>query len=212
MNVEVSRRLLHADRDRLLRVRRALEDELVEQAGSGANAHELSPLDQHQADTGSEMFEREKEAAILGRIDAALQDVDDALDRLERDAYGACQTCGATIPDDRLEAVPATRFCAAHEVLWEGNQMTFELPEGLWPTGGAHAEDIAGREALRHLEFLPTDDEVDELLEIGPEESALHATTGASGASSSLGPAEVELAELRDADREDAARRAEQGS
>ena len=35
--------------------------------------------------------------------------------RLDRGTYGRCEACGAEIPDDRLLAVPAARFCLEHQ-------------------------------------------------------------------------------------------------
>lgn len=196
MDVQVARGLLEAERDRLLEVRRGLEaDALEEREGAG----ELSPLDQHQADVGSEVFEREKELSILHRVDVDLVEVADALVRLDSGAYGTCQTCSVPISDERLDAVPATRFCADHEALWEGHEKTLSLPEGVYADGAESADVIAGREAERHLEFLPTDDEQDAVELLGPEEQALHATYLGTARSEALEPAEVELAEMQDA-------------
>jgi len=202
MDAQVSRRLLETERERLVRVRRGLEEDDPYETDAESSA-ELSSLDQHQADVGSEVFEREKDLSILGRVDAELREVTDALARLDRGAYGACQTCGRPIPENRLEAVPATRFCVEHEGLWEGNEITAPLPEGVYPDGAAFAEDIAAREGAQHLEFLPTDDEVEEDLGLGPEESALHVTGPAGEPSDTLAPDEVELAEMQEAELED---------
>lgn len=43
-----------------------------------------------------------------------LEQVEDALKRMERGEYGNCVTCGRPIPDARLEAVPWTPFCLNH--------------------------------------------------------------------------------------------------
>jgi len=108
-----------------------------------------------------------------------LGEVADAFVRLDRGAYGTCQTCDMPIPDERLEAVPTIRFCNDYEVLWEGNKVTLSLPEGVYSDGAASAEDIAPREAARHLEFLPNDDESDTVEQLGPEEQARHRPTSA---------------------------------
>jgi len=43
-----------------------------------------------------------------------LEQVEDALNRMERGEYGNCATCGRPIPDARLEALPWTPYCLDH--------------------------------------------------------------------------------------------------
>ena len=43
----------------------------------------------------------------------AIEEFEDALVRLEEGRYGTCQSCGASIPTERLEVIPQTRLCAA---------------------------------------------------------------------------------------------------
>lgn len=170
MDVQTSMRLLEAERERLLEVRRGLEGEFPHES-EGESAAELSVLDQHQADIASEMFEREKDLSILIAIDNDLRDVSAAIARLEQGTYGTCEACNAPIPDDRLEAVPATRFCIDHETRWELEQAATALPGA-----AAFADDIAAREGALHPEFLPSEDESEEDLQLSAEESAVHVT------------------------------------
>ncbi len=72
---------------------------------------ELSSLDQHQADIGTETFNRERDLSILESLEAELADVEHALRRLDEGTYGTCEACGRQIDGARLEAMPATRFC-----------------------------------------------------------------------------------------------------
>ncbi len=72
---------------------------------------ELSSVDQHQADIGTETFNRERDLSILESLEAELADVEHALRRLDEGTYGTCEACGRPIDDARLEAMPATRFC-----------------------------------------------------------------------------------------------------
>jgi sigma-B regulation protein RsbU (phosphoserine phosphatase) len=43
-----------------------------------------------------------------------LQEIDAALDRLQRGTFGLCETCAGPIEADRLLADPLTRFCLGH--------------------------------------------------------------------------------------------------
>ena len=43
----------------------------------------------------------------------AVEEIDDALARIEADTYGSCGSCERPIPFEHLEAMPQMRFCAA---------------------------------------------------------------------------------------------------
>ncbi len=75
---------------------------------------ELTGVDQHLGDHATEMFEREKDQSIGQGLTRKLEEIDAALARIDGGEYGVCQVCGREIPDERLEAVPATRFCRDH--------------------------------------------------------------------------------------------------
>jgi len=111
VDVEKFRELLHDERARLEQVRNSVLEESVGSESEGAAIVELSLVDQHPADVGTETFEREKQASILDLAERQLQDVDRAFTRLDDGTYGTCEACGAVIPVERLEARPAARFC-----------------------------------------------------------------------------------------------------
>ena len=105
------RQRLETERDRLETVRATFTDEHLQDESEQEAISELSGYDQHQADVGSETFEREKDLSILERVEGELDDVEHALRRLEEGTYGTCEACGRTIGDARLEVQPAARFC-----------------------------------------------------------------------------------------------------
>jgi RNA polymerase-binding transcription factor DksA len=111
MDVESVRGQLGAEQDRL----RALRDGFIEgglttQSEEDSLA-ELSSSAQHQADIGTETFDRERDVSILEQIEAELADVELALRRLDEGTYGTCEACGRLIGDSRLEAKPEARLC-----------------------------------------------------------------------------------------------------
>ncbi|MHB1786920.1 MAG: TraR/DksA C4-type zinc finger protein [Acidimicrobiales bacterium] len=74
---------------------------------------------QHQADVGTETFERERDISIYEQVAAELADVERALKRLDEGSYGNCEACGRPIEAARLEALPAARFCLADQSMAE---------------------------------------------------------------------------------------------
>jgi RNA polymerase-binding transcription factor DksA len=117
---EAARSHLEAEHDRLEQIRASIEngDHIHDEAEEDSSS-ELSHLDQHPADSASDAFEREKAFSILDQVQAELEDVERALKRLDEGSYGSCQACGGAIGDDRLAAVPATRFCVEHQAAAE---------------------------------------------------------------------------------------------
>jgi RNA polymerase-binding transcription factor DksA len=109
MENDAARARLDEERRRLEEVRESLDGMADESERESLS--ELSGADQHQADIGSETFEREKDLSILEQVEAELADVTHALDRLDDGTYGICEACGKPIGEERLEAVPAARFC-----------------------------------------------------------------------------------------------------
>jgi RNA polymerase-binding transcription factor DksA len=103
------------ERDRLEAVRAGFDAEHLHDESEDESMSELSHLAQHSADVASETFEREKDFSILEQVEAELADVERALRRIDDGGYGKCEACGAEIGDDRLEAMPATRFCITHQ-------------------------------------------------------------------------------------------------
>lgn len=111
MDSDDVRTRLEEDRDRLQRIRTTLEDENDLDESEGDSISELSSLDQHQADIGTETFNRERDLSILEQVEGELNDIEHALKRLDDGTYGTCEACGKAIAEDRLEAMPAARFC-----------------------------------------------------------------------------------------------------
>ena len=110
MEREEARRHLDAERERLSGVRAGFDDEGLDSSESDS-VGELSSVDQHPADLGTETFEREKDVSIIEQVEAELADVEHALQRLDEGTYGICEACGKPIGDARLDAMPAARLC-----------------------------------------------------------------------------------------------------
>jgi DnaK suppressor protein len=92
-----ARELLARERER---VERALDD--VTPPGD----EELSHVDQHVADEGTELFEAELDEGLADQLREELAAIERAEQRLAEGKYGLSVESGEPIPDERLEAMP----------------------------------------------------------------------------------------------------------
>ncbi|ATZ29384.1 General stress protein 16O [Streptomyces lavendulae subsp. lavendulae] len=67
--------------------------------------------DEHDPEGGSTAFERAHVATLIAQTREHLEEVDQALQRLEEGRYGQCEHCGAAIPPERLAIRPTATTC-----------------------------------------------------------------------------------------------------
>jgi RNA polymerase-binding transcription factor DksA len=75
-------------------------------AASGSNLD-----DEHDPEGATVAFEREQLAALRTQAQHNVEEVDAALARLATGQYGRCERCAGPVTDERLDALPATRYC-----------------------------------------------------------------------------------------------------
>jgi DnaK suppressor protein len=63
------------------------------------------------ADIASDYYERELAWGLSETERMRLQEVEDALERIENGTYGKCDRCGNQIASPRLEALPFAKLC-----------------------------------------------------------------------------------------------------
>lgn len=80
-------------------------------------------LDEGGADADPGQADANEELALhlLGPAAGVLAEVEAALDRLGRGAFGACEACGRVIARPRLDALPYARRCVRCEAAAEIN-------------------------------------------------------------------------------------------
>lgn len=72
---------------------------------------ELSNYDNHPAEMASELFQLELNSALMVHEENILQEIKDAIGRIDKGSYGKCAYCGTQIPAQRLEVMPYARLC-----------------------------------------------------------------------------------------------------
>ncbi len=101
-------------REKLLYLRDAMVDSMAGVAQdtlrSRAEGSEASAFGMHQADAGSDAYDRDFALSLLSQEQDALYEIDQALKRIELGTYGTCEMSGKPIPKARLEAIPFARF------------------------------------------------------------------------------------------------------
>ena len=112
MDPERARERVGAERQR---IERKLA-ELRENRGSG----ELASQDQHLADEGSDVYDREFEQGLAEQLERELAAVQRAEGRLAAGTYGLSVESGDPIPDERLEANPLAERTVEEERRYEG--------------------------------------------------------------------------------------------
>jgi RNA polymerase-binding transcription factor DksA len=67
--------------------------------------------DEGFADSSQVTAERGEVEALVASLRETLRDVEDALAKFDAGSFGACESCGQSITEARLEAMPAARLC-----------------------------------------------------------------------------------------------------
>ena len=90
-------------------------EDLLAEAESLAQEREPGDVqfDVEGGEGGTVAVDRERDLALSAQARAAVEEIDDALERIARKTYGACERCYQSIPKARLRALPYARLCVA---------------------------------------------------------------------------------------------------
>ena len=105
---------LRQQKARLLQLRDTLLDSMAVVSGdilrARAEGSEASAFGMHQADAGSDAYDRDFALSLLSQEQDALYEIEEALKRIDAGTYGVCEMSGKAILEARLEAIPFARF------------------------------------------------------------------------------------------------------
>jgi len=114
---------------------------------------DLSSMPIHMADLGTDNYEQEFALGLLDSERKLLQEISDAMQRIEDGTYGICEGTGKPIPKARLQANPWARYCVEY---------ARRIEQGLVKAGSS--DSYASEDELEELEEeLEADDEQDPL-------------------------------------------------
>ncbi|MGZ4173526.1 MAG: TraR/DksA family transcriptional regulator [Solirubrobacteraceae bacterium] len=91
---------------KLLALARERVEKQIEELAPDADPTENPDLDQHLADYGTELFEKERDEGLADALREELGAIRRAEERLAQGTYGISVESGQPIPDARLEAIP----------------------------------------------------------------------------------------------------------
>lgn len=110
---KLSAAFLKQQRQKLLDLRDSLVDQMNGVArdtlGRGEDNSDSSAFGMHQADAGSDSYDRDFALNILSQEQDAINEIEEALLRLDAGTYGICEGSDEPIPIARLEAMPFAR-------------------------------------------------------------------------------------------------------
>ncbi|HBJ87941.1 MAG TPA: hypothetical protein DDZ88_29600, partial [Verrucomicrobiales bacterium] len=106
-------------RDAYLNSIEGVASETIRNEGGDSSAFGM-----HQADAGSDAYDRDFALSLLGKEQDALYEINEALKRIETGTYGLCEGTGVQIPEERLEAMPFARYSVTYQEKLERSQMS----------------------------------------------------------------------------------------
>lgn len=108
---------LEAFKKILVELRKKISGDIQQIEGETLNtsqkdsAGDLSGYGLHMADVATDNFDRELNIGLASNEQQFLNDVDDAIRKIEEGTYGICEKYGVAIPKKRLLAAPYVRYC-----------------------------------------------------------------------------------------------------
>jgi YteA family regulatory protein len=106
---------------RLINQKKSIYDTIKDMKGNGLDdsqrdeVSELSTIDNHPADMGTEMFDKERYYSLLDNEKSMVHQIDIALNRIDQGVYGKCEMCGKDIDNERLNFSPSAITCISCE-------------------------------------------------------------------------------------------------
>ncbi|MDD5318482.1 MAG: TraR/DksA C4-type zinc finger protein [Candidatus Pacebacteria bacterium] len=82
--------------------------------GWNARKGDEDPIPGDRSEVADSLETLEENTAVVGQLEKQLHEVEKALEKIKKGAYGSCEICHQPIEADRLEANPSARTCKAH--------------------------------------------------------------------------------------------------
>jgi RNA polymerase-binding transcription factor DksA len=138
---------LKKQKQKLLDLRDTLVDQMNgvarDSLGRGDDSADVSAFGMHQADAGSDSYDRDFALNILSQEQDALNEIEEALIRIDSREYGVCQGSGDMIPPARLEAMPFARCTVEYQEKLDEENTRGSFDSPVSALFGAEEEKVA---------------------------------------------------------------------
>lgn len=112
-------------RDQIMDMMYGMQQDTIKNLAEGSEANGSG---MHQADAGTDSYDRDFALNVLSKEANALDEIKEALQRLELGTYGICESSGAKIPQARLEAIPFARLTVECQSQIERKTSGYQIP------------------------------------------------------------------------------------
>ncbi len=108
---------LESYREVLLKLRARLRGDLDQMTDEALRRDQpdssgnLSNVPLHMADVGTENYDQEFTLSLIENEQVVLEQINDALVRVDSGSFGICDECGEPIAKPRLQAIPYAKYC-----------------------------------------------------------------------------------------------------
>lgn len=128
-------------KQKLLDLRDLLVDQMSGAARDSRSSDDSSAFGMHQADAGSDAYDRDFALSLISQEQDAILEIDQALQRIALGTYGICEVSGDKIPQPRLEAIPFARLTVTCQEKVESQEMSGMYREPLTSLFGLNEGD-----------------------------------------------------------------------
>jgi RNA polymerase-binding protein DksA len=117
-DIEHFKQLLLEKRREIFNSVSQIENEALKKSRLDATG-DLSSMPIHMADIGTDNYEQEFVLELMDSERKLLEEIDNALSRIEEGTYGICEATGKPIAKARLEAKPWAKYCVEYARMLE---------------------------------------------------------------------------------------------
>ena len=152
---------LKKQKEKLLALRDGMLDSMAgvakDNLRSRAEGSEASAFGMHQADAGSDAYDRDFALSLLSQEQDALYEIEEALKRIDAGTYGICEMSGKPIPHPRLEAIPFARCTVECQAQIEKQRKAVRVRQPVTSLFGLTEEEAGGAASESEEEEAPSD-------------------------------------------------------